>query len=113
MSSPDRNSESTSRRDFLKTSALVGAGAALVVPAGFSSSLYASGDDTVKVGLIGCGGRGTGAAGQALITNGNVKLVAAGDMYQENAKSSVERIKKAIGEKANRVQVDLGIPVDK
>lgn len=97
--------EAASRRDFLKTSALAGTGAALVVPAGFSSSLFASGDDVVKVGLIGCGGRGSGAAKQALSTNGNVKLMAVGDAFAENAASALENITKSLGEKSNRVQV--------
>ena len=105
MSSSDQPHDSASRRDFLKTSALVGAGAALVVPTGFSSSLFASGDDTVKVGLVGCGGRGTGAAGQALSTNGNVKLTAVGDAFPENARGVVDAVKGGLGSKGDRVQV--------
>ena len=105
MNPNGNNAESTSRRDFLKTSAVASAGAALIVPAGFSSTLYASGDDTVKVGLVGCGGRGTGAAGQALSVNGNVKLMAAGDIFEENAAAGVERIKKGLGDRQDRVQV--------
>lgn len=104
MSSLDQDHESTSRRDFLKTSALTGAGATLIVPAGFSSTLFASGDDTVKVGLVGCGGRGTGAAVQALSTNGNVKLAAVGDAFPDSAKRVVESVKGALGDKADRVQ---------
>lgn len=42
---------------------------------------YAAGDDTLKIGLVGCGGRGSGAASQALKTKGNVKLVAMGDAF--------------------------------
>ena len=105
MNSPDQTQENASRRDFLKTSALAGVGATLVVPAGFSSSLFASGDDTVKVGLVGCGGRGTGAATQALSTNGNVKLTAVGDAFPENARGVVEGIKGGLGTKGDRVQV--------
>ncbi len=105
MNPADQPCESTSRRDFLKTTALAGTGATLVVPAGFSSSLFASGDDTVKVGLIGCGGRGTGAAEQALSTNGNVKLTAVGDAFAENAMHVLERVKSSLGAKGERVQV--------
>jgi predicted dehydrogenase len=105
MNPIDRSPESANRRDFLKTSALAGAGAALVVPAGFSSSLFASGEDTVKVGLVGCGGRGTGAAGQALSTNGNVKLTAVGDAFPENARGVVDAVKNGLGSKGDRVQV--------
>ena len=77
----------------------------LVVPQGFSSSLFASGDDTIKIGLVGCGGRGTGAAGQALSTNGNVKLTAVGDAFPENAKNVVDAVKSGLGAKGERVQV--------
>lgn len=105
MNPSEQSPEVANRRDFLKTSALVGAGAALVVPTGFSSSLYASGDDTIKVGLVGCGGRGTGAAGQALITNGNVKLTAVGDAFADNARSALEGIKNGMKDKPERVQV--------
>ncbi|MDW8310855.1 MAG: twin-arginine translocation signal domain-containing protein, partial [Verrucomicrobiales bacterium] len=52
----------TSRREFLKTTAV--AGAALAAPAILPASVRAQGrSDTLRVGLIGCGGRGTGAAG--------------------------------------------------
>ena len=105
MKNPEAQHEASSRRDFLKTSALTGVGAALVIPAGFSSTLFASGDDTIKVGLVGCGGRGTGAAGQALKTNGNVKLTAVGDAFSENANHVIDQIKGGLGDKAERVQV--------
>lgn len=105
MNPSNQPQTSTSRREFLRTSALAGAGAALVVPAGFSSSLFASGDDTIKVGLVGCGGRGTGAAGQALSTNGNVKLTAVGDAFPENARNVVDAVKSGLGAKGERVQV--------
>ena len=105
MTQSDQSPETATRRDFLKTSALTGVGAALVVPTGFSSSLFAGGDDTVKVGLIGCGGRGTGAAGQALSTNGNVKLTAVGDAFPENARGVIDAVKGGLGAKGDRVQV--------
>lgn len=105
MNPSEQSQDVASRRDFLKTSTLAGVGASLVVPAGFSSSLFAGGDDTIKVGLIGCGGRGTGAAGQALSTNGNVKLTAVGDAFPENARGAVDGIKNGLGAKGDRVQV--------
>src|SRR5438552_11041939 len=55
----------TTRREFLRTSALVGS--ALVAPAILSGKLYAKeNSETLRIGLIGCGGRGSGAANQAL-----------------------------------------------
>ncbi|MCY7358778.1 MAG: Gfo/Idh/MocA family oxidoreductase [Rudanella sp.] len=73
------------RRDFLKTSGLLTGGALLsqlpfsTRAAGYHSSV----DDTIKVALIGCGGRGRGAAQQALNTKQNVKIVAIADAFQD------------------------------
>jgi predicted dehydrogenase len=72
----------SSRREFVKqTSLLAGGLAALpyLSHAGFNSSV----DDTIKVAVIGCGGRGTGAAMQALLTKQNVKLVAMADAFRD------------------------------
>ena len=68
----------STRRDFLKTSAVLGG--ALMAPTILPSRLQAEGNsETLKVGLIGCGGRGTGAAKQALSADQNVVLTAMGD----------------------------------
>jgi myo-inositol 2-dehydrogenase/D-chiro-inositol 1-dehydrogenase len=100
----DHSTES-SRRDFLKTSSVAALGTAAIANFGLNSSVYASGDDTIKVGLVGCGGRGTGAAMQALSTNGNVKLTAVGDAFEENARNVLNGIKGGLKDKADRVQV--------
>lgn len=50
--------------------------------------------ETLRVGLIGCGGRGTGAAAQALAGDSNVKLVAMGDAFKERLESSLDTLKK-------------------
>ena len=62
---PARSAAVPSRREFLKTSSLLAAGGALAGSLGLARSAHAAGSDTLKVGLIGCGGRGTGAAAQA------------------------------------------------
>ena len=51
--------KNTSRREFLKSSGKIAAASAM---AGIVPKLYAAGSDTIKIALIGCGGRGTGAA---------------------------------------------------
>jgi predicted dehydrogenase len=84
-------SEPTSRRDFLTTSAGV-AGATLL--SGLAPAVHAAGTDTLKVGLIGCGNRGTGAAAQALRADSNVKLVAVGDMFEDRLQSSLKNLKR-------------------
>jgi len=70
------------RRDFLKTTALL-SGAALLSELPLAQAANSLVDDTIKVALIGCGGRGTGAAMQALLTQQNVKLVAMADAFRD------------------------------
>jgi len=97
----DHSSES-SRRQFLKSSTVAALSAATVAQLSLNNSVWASGDDTIKVGLVGCGGRGTGAAMQALSTNGNVKLTAVGDAFENNARSVLDGLRR---EKGDRVAV--------
>ena len=68
-----------SRRDFIKTSSAVAAGA-IAFP---SITLGEPDSRKLKIGFIGCGGRGTGAASQALKADSNVELWAMGDVFQE------------------------------
>lgn len=76
--------KAASRRDFLRSTAAVGAGVALS-----ATHANAAGSGEIKVGLIGCGGRGSGAADQALSTvNSNFKLWAMGDAHQDRLESS-------------------------
>ncbi|MBY0523890.1 MAG: Gfo/Idh/MocA family oxidoreductase [Gemmataceae bacterium] len=77
----------TTRRDFLKTSA------ALAATATLSTGVHAAGSDVLKVGLIGCGSRGTGAAEQALYADKNVKLVAMGDAFADRLEDSLKILK--------------------
>ncbi|MGA2174728.1 MAG: Gfo/Idh/MocA family oxidoreductase [Verrucomicrobiota bacterium] len=85
------NTASTTRRQFLKTSAL--AGGALMAPALLPRRASAAEEvPTLKIGLVGCGGRGTGAAGEALKADGNVVLTALGDVFEEKLKASLEAL---------------------
>ncbi|MEM1094766.1 MAG: Gfo/Idh/MocA family oxidoreductase [Bacteroidota bacterium] len=83
------------RRDFVKrgSAAVVGGLVASQLP--LSASAYVRGDDTIKVGVIGCGGRGTGAAVQALSTKQNVKLVAMADAFADKVEESYANITAA------------------
>ena len=92
---------SVTRRSFLETSsaAAVAAGALSIEQSAFA----AHHDETIKVALIGCGGRGSGAANQALSTDGEVKLVAMADAFRDRLDSSYENLKK---QHADRVAVD-------
>ncbi len=78
-----------SRRSFLKSSAAAAGGIALANLAAERFALGASPGDTVKVALIGCGGRGSGAADQALRTGGSTKLVAMADAFKERLDGSL------------------------
>src|SRR5262245_1850652 len=94
-----------SRRDFLKQSSVAALAASATVS--LNSAVYAGNDDTVKVGLVGCGGRGTGAAKQACSTSGRMKLIAVADAFEDKAKSAGEMIKKSLPtDKQDRVAVD-------
>jgi anaerobic selenocysteine-containing dehydrogenase len=74
-----------SRREFLKTSAAAGVAGTLLSTFASPAHVYADGNDVIKVGLIGCGGRGTGAANQALRGDPNARLVAMGDAFEEKS----------------------------
>src|SRR5438874_4841014 len=76
-----------SRRDFLKTTAIAGTLAAI-------PNAHAAGSDVLRVGLIGCGDRGTGAATQALAADSNVQLVAMADAFEDRLQHSLETLQK-------------------
>jgi myo-inositol 2-dehydrogenase / D-chiro-inositol 1-dehydrogenase len=85
---------STSRRDFLKTSGAALAGTTLL--GAVAARAHAAEDNTIKVVLVGCGGRGTGAAAQALSTKGPTKLWAVADVFNDRVTSSLDRIAKEL-----------------
>jgi predicted dehydrogenase len=83
----------TTRRDFLKTSALVGS--ALAAPAILPGGLFGKeNNETLRVGLIGCGGRGSGAASQALSADKNIALTAMGDAFEDQLQKSLQGLQK-------------------
>src|SRR5206468_10229124 len=90
MSNPiDSDNHVPSRRDFLKGATAAGAAAALMATGNYA---HAQGSDTIKVGLIGCGGRGTGAAADALQADPGARLVAMGDVYKQNLDNSLKTL---------------------
>ena len=83
-----------SRRSFLKTSSTAVVGGTLLGALPVERfALGASPGDTLKIALIGCGGRGSGAANQALGTGDNVKLIAAADAFKDRLDGSLENLK--------------------
>ena len=101
-------SGNNSRRDFVKGTSLL-AGGILAAPLLSRANFFAGADDTIKIAVVGCGGRGTGAAMQALSSKQNVKIVAMADAFKDNLdnchKSLTEEINNSIGELAKRLDV--------
>jgi predicted dehydrogenase len=83
------------RRTFVKQSAATLATAATAAQTFLATNAHAAGSDTLRVGLIGCGGRGTGAAEQALSADKNTRLVAVADAFKDRLDESLEEIKKS------------------
>src|SRR5579862_2202060 len=82
-----------SRRHFLKSSSATVLTGAFALNQSFPSQAAAE-QGTLRVGLIGCGGRGTGAAAQALAADENVKLSAMGDAFEERLQSSLKTLRE-------------------
>jgi myo-inositol 2-dehydrogenase / D-chiro-inositol 1-dehydrogenase len=93
-----------SRRDFVKESSVI-AGGLLAMPLISQANFFSGADNVIKIALIGCGGRGTGAAVQALSTKQNVQLVAMADAFADRLNSSYNDIKGELGENASRLNV--------
>jgi len=84
---------SATRRGFIKTGTSLAAAAGLTST--LSRSVHASEDNKIRVALIGCGGRGTGAAENALqVDNGEIELVAMADVFENRLSSSYSRLKE-------------------
>lgn len=88
----DLHSSNLTRRDFLKTSGTVAAGA--VVAGALARPGYTAESNTIKVALVGCGGRGGGAAAQALSTKGPTKLVALADVFEHRLTGTLNGLKQ-------------------
>lgn len=85
------NKQNNSRREFVKHSSLIASGI-LAAPLIGRTNFFSGADDVIKVALIGCGGRGTGAIMQALLTKQNVKLVAMADAFGDRIESCYKTI---------------------
>ncbi len=91
------NPPTPNRRGFLKTSGTALAAAALT--RAIEVGAHAGEDGTIDVALVGCGGRGGGAAANALATRGPVRLVAMADVFADRLKVSHESLKKQYPER--------------
>lgn len=109
MSSDQEEIDGITRRDFVKRSSVAAAG----VSAGLMASgnyAYAGGTDTIRIGLVGCGGRGTGAANDCVQSSEGVELIAMADLFQDRMEESKEQLKERLGDsfKVNQERTFLG-----
>jgi myo-inositol 2-dehydrogenase/D-chiro-inositol 1-dehydrogenase len=94
----DNETQKTNRRSFIKASSTALAASGLAFP----SVTFGKPDSRkLKIGFIGCGGRGTGAATQAMNADSNVELWAMGDVSQSRLDSSFKSVKGSHGDKVN------------
>lgn len=114
-----------SRRNFFKKAGIATAGGSILIPlagcrtpekktaiatvatAAVAPKVFAQHTDTLKIALIGCGGRGTGACGQALNTEGPVKLVAMADVFRDRLDHSLETLKSEVAKRNQSERIDV------
>jgi len=97
--------QTSSRREFLKHTGRIAAATTLV--GAIAPRVHAAENNTIQVALVGCGGRGTGAASNALaVNNGPIKLVAMADVFENRLKGSREQIKQGFADK-------MDVPADR
>ncbi|HSQ55816.1 MAG TPA: Gfo/Idh/MocA family oxidoreductase [Gemmata sp.] len=97
----------TTRRTFLKASAASAIASTALLPGAYAGA----GNETLRVGLVGCGGRGSGAAREALRADPNTKLVAMCDVFMDRLNESLQGFKTA---KSNRdIAPRVDVPEDR
>jgi predicted dehydrogenase len=84
------NENEVSRRDFLKASAVS------LAAAGVAAPVYAAGSDTIRVGIIGCGGQGTRDLISCVKSSPGVQIVAMGDLFEDRLQESLQKIKTEV-----------------
>jgi predicted dehydrogenase len=87
----------SSRRKFVKNASTI-AGGLLLAPMITKTNYFSGADDVIRIALIGCGGRGTGACVQALLSKQNVRLVAMADAFRDRIDSSYNILTSELSE---------------
>ncbi len=102
----NKENSNQSRREFVKQTSLA-AGGVLAAPILSKANYFSGASDVIKIAMVGCGGRGTGAIVQALSTKQNVQLVAMADAFRDRLDSSYKNIGEALKESGSdkRLQV--------
>jgi len=92
MKKSKQNHPRKDRRKFIKETGMAVLGSQVAFHIGYSKPTANINDQTLKIGLVGCGGRGTGAAGQALTADPNVVLTAMADIFPDRLKQSYDAL---------------------
>ena len=102
----NKENSNQSRRDFVRQTSMA-AGGILAIPILSKANYFSGASDVIKIAVVGCGGRGTGAVVQALSTKQNVQLVAMADAFRDRLDSSYKNIAEALKENGSdkRLQV--------
>ncbi len=90
-----------SRREFLKSSTAAVAGTVLAGSLNVARSAHAAGGDQIKIALIGCGGRGSGAASDCMHVPDDIKLVAVADAFEDRARNALKGLKTQFGDRVD------------
>ena len=111
MNKNNPSGNNSTRREFVKNTSLL-AGGLLAAPLLSKANYFSGSDDVIKIALIGCGGRGTGAATQALMTKQNVKLVAMADAFRDRLDNSYKELTSGDNSDGN-VKARVDVPEDR
>jgi myo-inositol 2-dehydrogenase / D-chiro-inositol 1-dehydrogenase len=102
----------SSRREFLQTSTALTAGVTALGT--LNARAFAQSSDQIKVGLIGCGGRGTGAMKDAFNAGGNLKLVSMGDMFEDAVQGALKALQREVESKfGSDAKNKIDVPLDR
>ena len=100
------------RRDFVKQSSML-AGAIAAAPIISHANFFSGSDDVIKVAVIGCGGRGTGAAVQALMSKQNVKIVAMADAFRDRLDECYKNVSGELASAGAGTKGTLDVPEER
>lgn len=100
------------RRDFVKQSSML-AGAIAAAPIISQANFFSGSDDVIKVAVIGCGGRGTGAAVQALMSKQNVKIVAMADAFRDRLDECYKNVSSELASAGAGTKGTLDVPEER
>lgn len=100
------------RRDFVKQGSML-AGAIAAAPLISNANFFSGSDDVIKVAVIGCGGRGTGAAVQALMSKQNVKIVAMADAFRDRLDECYKNVSGELASAGAGTKGTLDVPEER